>query len=62
MSIRNPLEDRFQTQEGWWKQKYDQLEALFTTQLSTLAAPPEPEPDVHTTQPEPASRAPEPEA
>ena len=44
------MEDRLQIQEGWWKQIFDQLEALFTSQLSTLAAPPQPEPDVHTKQ------------
>ena len=51
------MEDHLQTQEGWWKQKFDPLEALFTSQLSTpatlftsqlstLATPPQPEPDV----------------
>ena len=58
------MEDCLQTQEGRWKQKFDQLEALFTSQLSTPAtlftsqlsahvAPPQPEPDVHTKQPVP---------
>ena len=46
------MEDHFQTQESWWKQKFQELEAFCKGQ-STLAAPPEldvqaikPEPDV----------------
>ena len=45
------MEDHFQTQEGWWKQKFQQLEALFQGQ-STPAAPPPP-PDAYATQLEP---------
>ena len=48
------MEDLFQPQESWWKQEFQELEALFQGK-STPAAPPTP--DVHATKPEPDVQA-----
>ena len=36
------MEHRFQTQESWWKQKFQELEAFCKGQ-STIATPPKPD-------------------
>ena len=48
------IEDCFQTQESWWKQKFQELEALCKKKF-THATPLEP--DVQATQPEPDVQA-----
>ena len=53
------MEDRFQTQKSWWKQKFKELE-VFCKGQSTPYAPLEP--DIQATGPEPDVRALEPEA
>ena len=58
------MEDHFQTPKSWWKQKFQQLEALFQGQSTRVVPPSAPNAHaiqrqsyVQATQPEPTSRA-----
>ena len=48
------MEDRFQTQEIWWKQKFKELETFCKRQLTPTTPP---DHDVQATESEPDGRA-----